>query len=82
MSHVIILECGAEPTEYTNKLECADGTLENTWNGCVNKGSYRVRCPYPYIPCHDMRSNGVEFFCGTTCNSRGGKRKCSGGNTV
>ena len=60
-------------------MECADGSFENMWDGCVQKGSYRVRCPHSYMPCHEMRSNGIEFFCGVTCDSRGGKRKCSGG---
>merc|ERR1712060_232587 len=44
-----------------------------------NRGSYRFRCPFPYIPCQKMRVlDGIttrEFECDTTCDDYGGKRK-------
>ena len=76
-----ILDCGAAPTDSEDKLECADGTEAKKWNGCVNNGSKRYRCPYPYIPCNDLNSNG-EFYCMKTCSSNGGKRTCTGGKYI
>merc|ERR1712242_426586 len=79
----LFIDCGDAPTQYADKLECADGTFvdifDEGWDGCLNKGSYRVRCPYPYIACEKMRVvNGVEtkdFHCEITCSNHEGKRK-------
>merc|ERR1712242_255443 len=87
----LFIDCGDAPTQYADKLECADGTFvdifDEGWDGCLNKGSYRVRCPYPYIACEEMREvNGVEtkdFHCEITCSNHEGKRKtCNRGKIL
>ena len=88
-SFFLTQDCGDTPTEYDDKMECADGSfadiVDGDWNGCLDKGSTIFRCPFPMIPCQNMRKdeNGEEtndFECGTTCSEKGGKRdSCNGG---
>ena len=82
--NISLLDCGDLPTVYSDKLECADGTFADIWDGRLKKDSYRFRCPFPYIPCRDMRvvdgSESKDFHCDLTCSSFGGKREtCNGG---
>ena len=93
--HIFLpLDCGENPTEYTDKTECADGALVEVtkdadgveyWNGCLDRGSTIFRCPVPYVPCQSRRKDqyGVDsrdFECALTCEHKGGKRQsCIGG---
>ena len=73
--------CEGKPTEFADQLKCSDGELADKWDGCVDRGSKRVQCPYPFIPCNQLKSNG-EFKCGRSCSSFGGKRTdCTDGKT-
>ena len=81
-------DCGDTPTAFEDKIECADGSFadikDGNWNGCLDKGSSIFRCPYPMIPCQNMRdvdgSKTRDFECSITCLDKGGKRSsCNGG---
>ena len=71
------LRCLSE-SRLDDKLLCSDGSVENKWDGCVDKGSVRVQCPKGFVPCNKLRDNGVEFKCGTDCSRNGGQRSCFG----
>ena len=71
------LRCLSE-SRLDDKLLCSDGSVENKWDGCVDKGSVRVQCPKGFVPCNKLRDNGVEFKCGTDCSRNGGQRTCFG----
>ena len=58
-----------------NGLECANGNFVDTWNGCVDQGSVRIRCPKKQFPCNDIGGNG-EFRCRKDCTEYGGLRNC------
>ena len=81
-------------------MQCADDSeivvdvqndeWDDNWDGCFNRNSYIVRCPFPYIPCEEMWSykdsegktiDRNDFKCGKNCEDKGGKRKTgNGGN--
>ena len=82
------IDCGDTPVPEKDQLECANGKfadiIDGDENGCLKKNSYRFRCPYPKIPCQDMRvvdgKETLDFHCDNDCSSYGGKRKtCNGG---
>ena len=81
-------------------MQCADDELvpvdptndnwDGNWDGCFNRGSFIVRCPYPYIPCGEMWSspftfqdeygneierNRRDFKCGKNCGDKKDKRR-------
>ena len=57
-------------------LECANGNFAKGWNGCLEQGSVRVRCPKDHVPCNDLSSNGIDFSCWYSCTSHGGLKEC------
>ena len=59
-------------------LECANGNFAGIWNGCINQGSVRVRCPQGHFPCNDLAGNGLEFSCWFDCADHGGLKMCQG----
>ena len=63
-------------------LECANGEFVTGWDGCINQGSIRVRCPKDSFPCNDLRSNGVEFLCADNCRNYGGRKDCSNDSII
>ena len=60
----------------SNGLECANGNSVSSWNGCVEQGSVRVRCPKDQMPCNDLAGNGIEFSCWHDCKGHGGLKNC------
>ena len=69
------VKCYATSTQ-NKSIECANGSYGKIWNGCINQGSVRVRCPIGTFPCNDLAGNGLEFSCRTNCLNYGGLRKC------
>ena len=61
-----------------DQLECANGNFGEQWNGCIDQGSVRVRCPQGFFPCNDFAVNGIEFSCFKNCANRGGLKTCQG----
>ena len=59
-------------------LECANGNFAEKWNGCIDQGSARIRCPQGYFPCNALTETGVEFSCWNDCASHGGQKICQG----
>ena len=59
-----------------NGLECANGNFVSSWNGCIDQGSFRVRCPKEYFPCNGISYNGKEFACKHDCTQFGGFKHC------
>ena len=84
------IDCGDTPVPKKDQLECANGDfadiVDGDWNGCLEKNSYRFRCPYPYIPCQQMREvdgeETLDFWCDEDCSNYGGKRKTSNGGKM
>ena len=77
LRHISEFECYEESRD-DDKLLCADGHTAGKWNGCIERGSYRIQCPSGTKPCNRLRkgTQGKEFTCGTTCSSQGGVRTC------
>merc|ERR1712060_415135 len=75
----LFIDCGDTPTKSTNKIQCADGeeveVTDGSLEGCTSRGSHIFRCPFPLIPCENLKENGKEFQCDKTCSEKGGKRK-------
>ena len=57
-------------------LECANGNFTKPWNGCIDQGSVRVRCPLAFVPCNYLAVNGIEFRCRQDCTEHGGVKDC------
>jgi len=70
------IQCYSVPST-SEQLECANGKMGDRWDGCIDQGSVRVRCPKGHYPCNELRNNGKEFKCSTTCEKQGGKRECN-----
>merc|ERR1719186_2057886 len=70
------MKCFAESTG-NNKLECENGKFGKIWEGCIDQGSIRVRCPRRTKPCNDAARNGKEFSCYGNCKNHGGDKKCT-----
>merc|ERR1712038_1985250 len=64
------LTCEGKPTESATQLKCLDGALADRWDGCVERGSVRVQCPYPFIPCNDLKHSS-PLARGELCKSNG-----------
>ena len=74
----VAIECHATASVDTlvnNGLECANGNFVARWNGCIDQGSVRIRCPKKQCPCNDIGGNG-EFRCRKDCTKYGGLRNC------
>ena len=81
LCHLIIVaaECyvtASVNTLWNNGLECANGNTVSKWNGCIDQGSVRVRCPKDHLPCNDLAGNGIEFGCWNGCTGHGGVKDC------
>ena len=79
MCVLIIADCFAIASVNTlvnNGLECANGNFVANWNGCIDQGSVRVRCPKAHLPCNDLAGNGTEFSCWNDCATHGGIKDC------
>ena len=79
MCSLIIADCFSTASVNTlvnNGLECANGIFVARWNGCIDQGSVRVRCPKAHFPCNDLASNGTEFSCWNDCTTHGGIKDC------
>ena len=75
----VAIECYATASVNTlvnNGLECANGNFVANWNGCIDQGSVRVRCPKAHLPCNDLAGNGTEFSCWNDCATHGGIKDC------
>ena len=75
----IFADCYATASVNTlanNGLECANGNFVASWNGCIDQGSVRVRCPKGNVPCNDLAENGIEFRCWNDCTGYGGVKDC------
>ena len=59
-----------------DKLFCENGDYAKKWNGCIEQGSKRLKCPLGYIACNDHADNGIEFKCEPDCTNHGGNKKC------
>ena len=55
--------------------------LAEKWEGCINQGSRRVRCPKGTHPCNSRVNNGKEFSCFEDCSENGGRKECSDDGT-
>ena len=76
---IVAVECyvtASVNTLWNNGLECANGNTVSKWNGCIDQGSVRVRCPKDHLPCNDLAGNGIEFGCWHDCTGHGGVRVC------
>ena len=67
--------CYAESTNV-GQLECANGNLGDTWDGCLHQNSVRVRCPKNNFPCNAVATNKQEFKCKADCSEHGGIKEC------
>ena len=81
MKFIVIAEstCYAASSDnvlLNNGLECANGNFVASWDGCIDQGSLRVRCPKDFIPCNDLARNEQEFTCRYDCTDHGGRRDC------
>ena len=68
-------ECFINPLA-NYELECANGEFGAPWDGCVAKGSVRVRCPARYLPCNKPALKGDSFSCYMDCSNREGVKEC------
>ena len=57
-------------------MECANGEFGAPWDGCIAKGSVRVRCPERRLPCNEPALNGDSFSCYMDCTNREGVKEC------
>ena len=69
-------ECFINPLA-NHELECKNGKFAEPWNGCVDQGSVRVRCPARYLPCNKPNLFGDSFSCYKDCSNRDGVKECS-----
>ena len=63
--------------DTVDSLECANGKFGEKWDGCIDQGSVRVRCPKGTLPCNELAINGKEFSCHPSCENYGGDKYCS-----
>ena len=61
---------------HNSGLECANGNFAASWDGCLDQGSVRIRCPRDYFPCNDLSGNRIEFGCWENCTGHGGVKDC------
>ena len=78
---ILVLKIKDDPKCFINPLndyemECANGEFGAPWDGCIAKGSVRVRCPAMRLPCNKPALNGDSFSCYMDCTNHEGVKEC------